>query len=84
MLVNTRPSALSQSKRYTIKKNRNVASYLYAVVIRVENRLLATGLDCVEETVQCADRLQICRINVVASEPAGRADDTGADACDRI
>lgn len=35
------------------KKNRRVATYLYAVVIRVENRLLlATGLDGVEETVQ--------------------------------
>lgn len=59
---------------------RLVASYLCAVVIRVENRLLATGLDGVKQTVQYPDRLQICRINVVASEPAGRADDIEAAA----
>lgn len=38
---------------------RLVASYLCAVVIRVENRLLATGLDGVKQTVQYPDRLQM-------------------------
>jgi hypothetical protein len=68
---------ITQSQKKTKKTmDQFVVSYLYAVVISVEIRLLlATGPDGEEEgeeTVHCVDWLQICRINGVTSEPTGQ------------
>ena len=59
----------AQNKKTKDIKTEVVASYLYAVIIRVENRLLllATGPPR-EEAVHCVNRLQTCRSNSVASD----------------